>query len=279
MRYSRLGQKGAVLVLTFIIMASLTAIAVSFLYMNSIQTKAMGQDISGAKALWLAEAGLQKAIWNLKTPISVGGQGEDWTTPGVTEGLGGGSYVMAVARWDFALSANGSSAAATSEQGSNVAANAIDGSDDTYWESQNKPSSGNPQEIIIAFPYSLIINKARFLVSSGLSQQRPKDYSWQVSADGVSYSVVLDVNNNNSLDVVDTFAAASNVKYLKLQVTKTGGGPDGVAVAALEAIGAKITSTGSAYDISRKIEQTTVADDATQTAYNEKDWNEIVPAS
>lgn len=275
----RLNEKGAVLLFTFIIMASLTAVTVVFLLMISIQTKAIGYDIAGSKALWLAEAGLQKAIWNLMTPVASGGQGEDWTTVGTTESLGSGSYTMAVARWDFALAANGSSSSATSEQGSNTAANAIDGNDATYWESQNKPSPGNPQEIIITFPSSLTLNKVRFLVPSGLSQQRPKDYTWEVSADGINYTIVANVTNNNSLDVTNTFTAVSSVKYLKLKVTKTGGGSGGVIIATLEAIGAKITSTGAAFEMTRKIEQTAVVDDATQTAYNEKDWNEIVPAA
>jgi hypothetical protein len=286
MSRGRLAKKGAVLLFTFIIMASITAITVVFLYMISTQTKAMGYDIAGSKALWLAEAGLQKAIWNLMTPAAGGGQGEDWATAGTTESLGAGSYTMVVARWDFALAANGSSASATSEQGTNVAANAIDGSDATYWESVNQPTAANPEEIIITFPYALTLNKARFLISS-ISDRTPRNYSWQVSADGVSYTTVVNVTNNSSPDVTDTFTAATNVKYLKLQVTSVGlvvpahGSPGvpRVRIATLEAIGAKITSTGTAFEMNRKIEQTAVADDATQTAYNEKDWNEIVPAS
>lgn len=286
MRRRRLTEKGAVLLFTFIIMASLTAIAVVFLYMISIQTKSMGYDIASSKALWLAEAGLQKAIWNLMTPIANGGQGEDWTTAGTTESLGVGSYTVAVARWDFALAAHGSSASATSEQGTNVAANAIDGNDATYWTSVNQPTAANPEEIIITFPYTLTLNKVRFLIPSA-SDHSPRNYSWEVSADGVSYTTVVNVTNNSSPDVTDTFTAASNVKYLKLKITLVGlvvppqgvPGVPSVRIATLEAIGAKITSTGTAFEMNRKIEQTAVTDDATQTAYNEKDWNEIVPAS
>lgn len=279
-------KKGAVLLFTFIIMSTLTAIAVVFLYMISIQTKARGYDISSSKALWLAEAGLQKAIWNLMTPVGSGGQGEAWTTAGTSESLGSGSYMLAVARWDFALAANGSSASATSEQGTNVAGKAIDGNDATYWESVTHPEAANPEEIVITFPYALTLNKVRFLVPS-TSDHSPRNYSWEVSADGVSYTTVVNVANNASADVTDTFTAAANVKYLKLKVTLVGivvppqGAPGvpRVRIATLEAIGAKITSVGTVSEMNRKIEQTVVADDATQTAYNEKDWNEIVPVS
>ena len=69
---------------------------------------------------------------------------------------------MAVERWDFGLAAHGASASSSSAQGANAAANAIDGNDATYWESVNQPTPANPEEIIIAFPYALTINKVRF---------------------------------------------------------------------------------------------------------------------
>jgi hypothetical protein len=277
-------KRGTVLLLTFLVMTTLSTITASFLYLTSIQTKAGGYDMVSAKALWLAEAGLQQAIWNLKTPVGSGGQGEDWTTTGTTENLGNGSYAMVVERWDFALAVNGASASASSSQGSNVAANAIDGSDTTYWETTSQPSVGNPEEIIILFPYPLTINKVRFLVPAG-TEHTPKNYTWGVSSDGVSYTTVVTVNNNTARDVTDTFSAVSNVNYLKLNVTIVGiiippGGPPGtvrVRIATLEAIGAKITSTGTVSGLNRKIAQTAVADDATQTAYDEIDWHEVVP--
>ncbi len=277
--YQLSAKRGTVLILTFIVMVTLTAITAAFLYMTSTQLKGSGYDVASSKALWLAEAGLQKAIWYLKTPTGSGGQGEGWTTAGTTENLGAGSYTIVVERWDFALAANGTSASASSSNGSNVAANAIDGNDSTYWQSRNKPSPGNSEEIIITFPYTLTINKVRFLVPAGSSQQAPKDYTWQVSSDGVSYTIVASRNSNNDSDVTDTFTAASNVNYLKLNVTKIGGGSQGVRIATLEAIGSKITSTGTVSVMNRKIAQTVVADDATQTAADEIDWNEIVPAT
>jgi len=282
---NRGNRRGVVLILTFIILTTLTVIVVAFLSLTSIQIKAGGYDIVSQKALWLAEAGIQKAIWDLKTPIGSGGQGENWITFGTTENLGGGNYMMVVERWDFALAANGSSATASSNQGTNVAGNAIDGNDTTYWESTAQPSVGNPQEIVISFSYPLTINKVRFFVPNG-TEYTPKNYTWEVSTNGVSYTTVVTANNNSARDVTDTFSAAANVNYLKLKVTVVGiitppAGPPGVPrvnIATLEAIGSKITSTGTVSGLKRKITQTVVADDATQTAFDEIDWNEIVPA-
>ena len=268
-------RSGTALILTFIMLVSLTAITIAFLYMTSVRVKVMGYDTASSQALWLAEAGLQKAIWNLMTPVGSGGQGESWDTTGTTESLGNGNYTMVVERWDFAMEDNGASASATSQTGGNGPAKAIDGKDGTFWQGDT-PSLAVPQEITIAFPYTITINKVRFL--SSVSARRPKDYSWQVSSDGTTYTTVVNVTNNNSLDVTDTFTAVSNVNYLKLSITANGGG-SGVRVATLEAIGSKVTSTGSVSSLSRKIEQAVVADDATVTAYNQKDWNEIVPAN
>jgi hypothetical protein len=199
---------------------------------------------------------------------------------------------MVVERWDFALATNGSSASASSSHpgdgyGSDYdAANAIDGDDSIFWKSLTEPSEANPEYIIVTFPYLLTLNKVRFLVPSS-SQHTPKKYTWEVSSDDVSYTIVVSKDSNSIADVTDTFAAVSNVKYLKLKVATVGlvvppqGSPDSpyVKIATLEAIGSKITSTGTVSVMNRKIAQTVVVDDATQTAADEIDWNEIVPAT
>jgi len=63
-------EEGVVLILTFIVMTTLTAIVVAFLSMTSIQTKGSGYDMDSSKALWLTEAGLQKAFYTLKNDVS-----------------------------------------------------------------------------------------------------------------------------------------------------------------------------------------------------------------
>ena len=272
------GKKGAVLLFTLIVMITLTSVVGAYLGFVQYSTRSTGAQISDSQAIYLAEAGLQKAIWNLKTPGDSGEQGEDWTTVGRTEDLGSGSYTMEVQSWDWALAANNATASASSENGSYVAANAIDGSDATYWQSGSKPTPGNPQEIIVSFPYSLTINKVRFYLPSAFFQQRPKTYSWQVSTDGDSYTIAYDVNSpgNDATDVIDEFfTAQTGVNYLKLEVTRVGGGSAGVIIATLEAIGSKITSTGTVDGISRQIEQTVAVDDASEEAYDQIDWNEL----
>lgn len=274
-RLSGKNKKGMVLVLAFIIMTALTAITVTFLYVNSVQTKAGGYDIASSKAFWLAEAGLQKAIWNLKTPVGSGGQGENWVTAGTTENLGDGNYTMVVERWDFALASHSASASASSSKPGSGPARAIDGNNATRWESGNVPSSAVPQSISVTFPHQLTINKVRFFLATSFSQNTPKNYSWQVSTDGISFTTVANPTNNSDTDVTDTFTSVSNVKYLKLEVSATAGTNKTVMIGTLEAIGSKITSTGTVSTLNRKIEQTAVADDATETASDEKDWNEI----
>lgn len=279
------GSSGSVMVMTLATVLFLVTLAGAFLFAAGTFTLHSGWEETDAKLFWLAEAGEQKGIWNLMTPAGSGGQGEGWTTAGTTESLGDGSYTMVVSRYDFALSANGSSSSATSSNGSNVPANAIDGNDSTYWQSATKPTPDEPdkppQEIIITFPYNLTINKVRFLVPSGSSQQAPRDYTWAVSADGSSYTTVVTTTNSSALDVTDTFSAQSDVKYLKLRVTKINGGSIGVRIATLEAIGSKITSTGTITTggdtYTRQVTRTVVADDASpqnQVAYYEPDWQE-----
>ena len=275
-------MRGSALIMTLALMILLVSLVGGFLYSAGVFTLSSGWEETDAKVIWLAEAGLQKAIWNLKTPAGSGGQGESWTTAGTTENLGDGSYTMVVARYDFALAANGATASDNPVQtdGTIAPAKAIDGNDSTYWESLNEPRSNSPQDIIITFPYPLTINKVRFLAPS--SETRPRDYEWAVSTNGSSYTTVVTVNNNNATDVTNTFSAQSNVSYLRLRTTQDGqGNPKVVRVSTLEAIGAKITATGTVtatgQTYTRTVIQTVVADDGSpqnQVAYYEPDWTE-----
>lgn len=80
-------EKGAVLILAFAVMITLTVIAGVFLYMTSIQTKRAGYDIDSSKALWLAEAGLQKAFYRLKNDPDYQNN-----PTAIYEALGSGAY-------------------------------------------------------------------------------------------------------------------------------------------------------------------------------------------
>ncbi|MFA5117253.1 MAG: discoidin domain-containing protein [Candidatus Omnitrophota bacterium] len=279
-----MNRKGMVLILTFIIMITLTVITASFLYMTSVQTRGAGYGIAGSKALWLAEAGVQKAIWNLMTPLASGGKGEDWITSSTTENLGAGSYTLKVERWDWCLAAHDSAVTASSSAANHGADRVTDNSDTTYWQSASKPSDKKPQYVTVTFPRKLTINKVRFLVPAKASSRAPRDYTWQVSADNITYTTVVTKNNNSSSDVTNEFSAAADVKYLRLSVTRVTAN-SGVRVASVEAIGAKITSTGTMSVMNRKISRTVAVHDGRVTvadglsrAYDQIDWKEIVPA-
>ena len=275
-----MAERGSILVITAALAILLISLAGGFLYATGVLIGNSGWEETDAQVFWLAEAGMQKGIWNLKTPTGSGGQGENWTTVGTTENLSGGSYTMVVSRYDFALAANGGSASANSSNGANVPANAIDNNAATFWESGSVPSGAAPQFITITFPNTLTINKVRFV--SPAAANRPRDYTWQVSTNGSAFTTVVTVIGNAVTDVTNTFNAQSSVNFLRLQVTRPGTAGNRVRVSTLEAIGSKITSTGtitvSGNNYTRSVQGTVVTDDASpqnQVAYKEPDWIEL----
>jgi hypothetical protein len=87
------GQKGVVLLITFIMMTALTVLVFSFVYMTTVRTRASGYDLAAEKAFWLTEAGVQDVIYRLKTSATYR------TTPTtVNANLGGGSYTVTVVK-------------------------------------------------------------------------------------------------------------------------------------------------------------------------------------
>lgn len=278
-----MGERGSVLVMTLAVTLLLVSLAGGFLYSTGVFIGNSGWEETDAQVFWLAEAGMQKGIWNLKTTAGSGGQGESWTTAGTTESLGAGSATMVVERWDFALASNSSTASDSPVQTSSSIdpAKTIDKDDSTYWESAGEPKNNSPQDLIIRFPYVLTINKVRFLAPS--SATRPRDYKWAVSSDGSTYTTVVTATNNGNLDVTDTFSAQTNIRYLRLRTTQDGqNNPKNVRVSTLEAVGARITSTGTitatGQSYTRSVRGTVVTDDASpqaQVAYKQPDWIEL----
>lgn len=277
-----MGVHGSVMIATLMVMLLLISLVGGFLFAAGTFSLHSGWEETDAQALWLAEAGLHKAAWNLMTPPGSSGQGENWTTAGTTESLGAGSYTMVVARWDFALATHSATASDNPAQtdATHSPAKAIDGDDATYWESRDEPKGSNPQDLIVTFPYALTINKVRFLAPS--SETRPRDYTWAVSSDGSTYTTIVTVDNNTGTDVTDTFSAQTNVRYLQLRTTQDGqSNPKVVRVSTAEAIGSTITSTGTITSggttLTRTVTQTVVADDGSpqnQVVYFEPEWVE-----
>ena len=275
-------EKGFVLILSFIMLVAMASMVGAYLFTSSVVTKSAGFGEVDDKVLWLSEAGLRKAVWNLMTPVGSGGKGESWTTPGTTESLGNGTYKMVVARWDFALATTGATASDSPAQPSAAfgPAKAIDGNNATYWESRDRPTNPNPQNLTIAFPYPLTINKVRFLSPDAPS--RPREYTWQVSTNGVTFLTAFtgDTGNQPALtDVTNVFTARTNVNFLRLSITRAQAASSSTRarVATLEVIGSKITATGTIGSLSRTVTQTVVADDGSpqnQVAFYEPDWSE-----
>ena len=109
-------------------------------------------------------------------------------------------------------------------------------------------------------------------------QKRPKNYVWEVSTDGSEESyITVFSNSDGTMNETNEFAAVSNVNYLRLKVATIGGGAkaDGMKVSTVEAIGSKITVTGTVDGLSREIEETVAVDDASEEAYGQIDWNEL----
>lgn len=86
-----MNRRGAVLILTFMIMIALISITIYFLYMTSMQARGSGIDVKSHKALWVAEAGIQKYVYFLKYEQDYR---EDY--PDLTESFGSGSYSVTV---------------------------------------------------------------------------------------------------------------------------------------------------------------------------------------
>ena len=86
-------KKGTALLLTFIILTTLTAVVIAFLYLSSLRLKGSGYDMSDSQALWLAEAGLQKALYTLKNDANY------QTSPTTISGsLGNGVYSVSAVK-------------------------------------------------------------------------------------------------------------------------------------------------------------------------------------
>ena len=69
-------QKGAILAMTTGFMLVFTLFGVSTIYLSGMQNETSEKQIANTSAFWLAEAGVQKALWALNNTISWPG----WTT-------------------------------------------------------------------------------------------------------------------------------------------------------------------------------------------------------
>ncbi len=94
-------KSGYALLIVFIFLVGLAALTSSFLFLTSGGIKKVTQDQHSLQALYVAEAGLHKALWYIRTPVDQGGLGTSWRTSGTTESFANGFYTISVS--DFSL--------------------------------------------------------------------------------------------------------------------------------------------------------------------------------
>jgi len=87
-------NKGNVL-LVFIMLVGLSMIIFTVISMISMRIRESGINTADSQAFYLAEAGLNKAVWYLGTPSGQGGKGSDWRGA-VIEAFGDGTYSVTV---------------------------------------------------------------------------------------------------------------------------------------------------------------------------------------
>jgi len=263
-----LNNKGFLLLFSFAIIVTLSLLVAVFLFLNAIVIRDTGFQEIDRKNFYLAESGINKAVWYLENTAPDGSTDGSWRTSGLTENLGGGSYIMTVEDFNLASSSSGATISATSSRLTNTPDKAIDKNMSTWWESNVRPTFLKPQILTITFPVNAnyYINKARFRLNPGQSVNRPRSYRWQVSTNGSSWITVFTKNNNGSVDVTNTFSLRSNVNYLRLRITSAQGA-NRVKVAELEVNCIKITSTGQTGALTKTAQQKILID--TNQAYRE----------
>ncbi len=84
------------LLVTFILLVALSLTVFSYLYFIGYRLKESGIRNSEIEAFYAAEAGLNKAVWYLATPIAQGGKGSSWRVTSSQEAFGRGRYYMTV---------------------------------------------------------------------------------------------------------------------------------------------------------------------------------------
>lgn len=89
-------RKGNIMV-AFILILVLSMISFSLFFVLGGRLRSVTGGQNYTKALYIAEAGIEKAIWYLSTPVAPqGGRGTGWRTTGSTEAFDIGTYTMSI---------------------------------------------------------------------------------------------------------------------------------------------------------------------------------------
>ena len=85
------------LLLSFILLMALSVLAGSLAYLSVSGVRNVALALKSTRALYIADAGMQKAVRELSTPVSAGGRGINWRTASFSENFSGGSYLIRIA--------------------------------------------------------------------------------------------------------------------------------------------------------------------------------------
>jgi hypothetical protein len=88
-------SKGNILI-TFIMITALTIMVFVFISLMIVRLKDSDIRSDEAKAFYIADAGIEKAVWYLLTPTASGGKGITWRTNGTSESYSGGTIYLYV---------------------------------------------------------------------------------------------------------------------------------------------------------------------------------------
>ena len=98
----RIGDRGAILIISLWILAILTVLAVGFAYRMSIELKLTGYQIAKLKAFYLAKAGITTAISILEEnqPMEFSAHNQSWSnSPGTFDDISMGEGAFSVSYW------------------------------------------------------------------------------------------------------------------------------------------------------------------------------------
>ena len=230
-------EKGAILIIVFVVMVALSGVAFAFLTMISQETKSAGAGLLNMQAFYIAEAGRAKARWALTTD----GQTADWGESDVA--LGEGTYtVAAVDNGDDTITitsdgyipdrtnplimrrvleknipttsgssnnlALGATASASSTFGSNVAANANDGNSSTRWRSN---VNGNSQ-LQLDFGSAIAFDRVVF------DERQFSSYTVQYSSNASTWNAVTGATASVAGNVTTVTFDEVTVRYVRLAI-------------------------------------------------------------
>jgi hypothetical protein len=91
-----MAKKPGNIMLTFLLVMVFALVLSSLFFVQGGRLRSVTGGSNYLKALYIAEAGLNKAMWNLATPASSGGKGVYWRASGTMESYAGGEYRMSV---------------------------------------------------------------------------------------------------------------------------------------------------------------------------------------